>query len=48
MGNAGDTKQISHGRGGLLQNQDGVVHLKAMSLAALSDQALELRSHDFH
>ena len=33
---------------GLLQNQDGVIHVKAMSLRPLSDQALEVRSHDFH
>jgi error-prone DNA polymerase len=33
---------------GPLQNQDGVVHVKATRLMALSDQALELRSHDFH
>ena len=33
---------------GPLQNQDGVIHVKATRLAALSDHALELRSHDFH
>jgi error-prone DNA polymerase len=33
---------------GLLQNQDDVIHVKAMSLRPLSDQALEVRSHDFH
>lgn len=33
---------------GPLQNQKGVIHVKAVRLAALSDQALELRSHDFH
>ena len=33
---------------GLLQNQDGVIHVKAVRLLALSDRALELRSHDFH
>ena len=33
---------------GLLQNQDGVIHVKALRLMALSDSALELRSHDFH
>ena len=33
---------------GLLQNQDGVIHVKAMHLRGLSDSALELRSHDFH
>jgi len=33
---------------GSLQNQDGVIHVKAVRLLALSDSALELRSHDFH
>ncbi len=33
---------------GILQNQDGVIHVKAMRLRELSDNALELRSHDFH
>ncbi|MGA7155405.1 MAG: error-prone DNA polymerase [Acidobacteriaceae bacterium] len=33
---------------GPLQNQDDVVHVKAMHLTALSDRALEVRSHDFH
>ena len=33
---------------GPLQNQDGVVHVKAARVLALSDNALELRSHDFH
>jgi error-prone DNA polymerase len=33
---------------GPLQNQDGVIHVKALHLMALSDSALELRSHDFH
>ena len=33
---------------GPLQNQDGVIHVKATRLMALSDLALELRSHDFH
>ena len=33
---------------GKLQNQDGVIHVKAMRLRALYDSALELRSHDFH
>ncbi len=31
-----------------LQNQDNVIHVKAMHLPPLSDRALELRSHDFH
>jgi error-prone DNA polymerase len=33
---------------GPLQNQDGVIHVKASRLLALSDQTLEVRSHDFH
>jgi error-prone DNA polymerase len=33
---------------GPLQNQDGVVHVKATRLIALGDGALILRSHDFH
>lgn len=33
---------------GPLQNQDGVIHVKATRLMALPDRALELRSHDFH
>jgi error-prone DNA polymerase len=33
---------------GILQNQDGVIHVKATRLSALVDNALELRSHDFH
>jgi error-prone DNA polymerase len=33
---------------GPLQNQDGVIHVKASRVQALSDQALEVRSHDFH
>jgi error-prone DNA polymerase len=33
---------------GILQNQDGVIHIKATRLLALTDSALELRSHDFH
>ena len=33
---------------GLLQNQDGVIHVKATKLRALHDSALEMRSHDFH
>jgi len=33
---------------GILQNQDGVVHVKAVRLKELSDHALQLRSHDFH
>lgn len=33
---------------GVLQNPDGVVHVKATRLTMLSDSSLELRSHDFH
>ena len=33
---------------GPLQNQDGVIHVKAVRLTALSDQALQVYSHDFH
>jgi error-prone DNA polymerase len=33
---------------GPLQNQDKVIHIKAARLTALSDRALEMRSHDFH
>jgi error-prone DNA polymerase len=33
---------------GPLQNQDGVIHVKASRLIPLSDQTLEVRSHDFH
>jgi error-prone DNA polymerase len=33
---------------GPLQNQDGVIHVKATHLRTLSDLSLEVRSHDFH
>jgi error-prone DNA polymerase len=33
---------------GALQNQDGVIHVKATRLLPLSDSSLDLRSHDFH
>jgi error-prone DNA polymerase len=33
---------------GILQNQDNVIHVKAVRLMELSDGALDLRSHDFH
>jgi error-prone DNA polymerase len=33
---------------GQLQNLDGVIHVKAERLTSLADDALELRSHDFH
>jgi error-prone DNA polymerase len=33
---------------GTLQNQDGVIHVKAKRLIGLSDGAVDLWSHDFH
>ena len=33
---------------GPLQNQDGVIHVKASRLLPLSDQTLEVSSHDFY
>jgi error-prone DNA polymerase len=33
---------------GRLQNQDGVIHVKATRLLTLSEMALEVQSHDFH
>jgi error-prone DNA polymerase len=33
---------------GPLQNQDGVIHVKAVHLRALNELDLEVRSHDFH
>ena len=33
---------------GTLQNQDGVIHVKASRLRSFSDLSLEVRSHDFH
>jgi len=33
---------------GPLQNQDGVIHVKAVHLAQLSEDGIEIRSHDFH
>jgi error-prone DNA polymerase len=33
---------------GILQNQDGVIHVKATRLTTLVDGAMEMRSHDFH
>jgi error-prone DNA polymerase len=33
---------------GALQNQDGVIHIKALRLQSLSGQTLEVSSHDFH
>ena len=34
--------------GGVLQNQDGVIHVKATQLTALSCDELQVQSHDFH
>jgi error-prone DNA polymerase len=33
---------------GPLQNQDSVIHVKAVRLTALDDRAVEIASHDFH
>jgi error-prone DNA polymerase len=33
---------------GLLQNQDGVIHVKATQLSSLSNENIAVRSHDFH
>jgi error-prone DNA polymerase len=33
---------------GVLQNQGGVIHVKATRLQTLSHGAMQLRSHDFH
>ena len=33
---------------GMLQNQDRVIHIKASRLIVLSDNAIEMKSHDFH
>jgi type III restriction enzyme len=33
---------------GILQNQDGVIHVKANRLASLADGNMDHRSHDFH
>ncbi len=33
---------------GVLQNQDGVIHVKASRLTMLSDAKIAMRSHDFH
>jgi error-prone DNA polymerase len=33
---------------GILQNQDGVIHVKAQRLQSLFDESLEVHSHDFH
>jgi error-prone DNA polymerase len=34
--------------GGTLQNQDGVIHVKAKLLSAFAQLPIELKSHDFH
>ena len=33
---------------GQLQNQDGVIHVKATKIRPLPHRTLEVRSHDFH
>jgi error-prone DNA polymerase len=33
---------------GTLQNQDGVIHIKAAHIRSLNELALEVQSHDFH
>ena len=33
---------------GALQNQDGVIHIKAKHIQPLAFSNLEIRSHDFH
>jgi error-prone DNA polymerase len=33
---------------GALQNQGGVIHIRAKRLQPLSDQSIDVRSHDFH
>jgi error-prone DNA polymerase len=33
---------------GPLQNQDNVIHVKAVRLTSLADHSVEVRSHDFH
>ena len=33
---------------GPLQNQNGVIHIRAQRLQPLSDHAIDIRSHDFH
>ena len=33
---------------GLLQNQNGVIHIRAKHLHALSDHSIEVNSRDFH
>ncbi|MGA3133866.1 MAG: hypothetical protein ABSD59_24145 [Terracidiphilus sp.] len=33
---------------GALQNQDGVIHVKAARLSPLAHGGVEVRSHDFH
>jgi error-prone DNA polymerase len=33
---------------GALQNQDGVIHVKAARLTPLANAGVDVRSHDFH
>ena len=33
---------------GPLENQNGVIHIRAQRLQPLSDHAIDIRSHDFH
>jgi error-prone DNA polymerase len=33
---------------GPLQNQDGIIHVKAVRLRSMFDQTLEVHSHAFH
>jgi error-prone DNA polymerase len=33
---------------GPLQNQDNVIHVKAVRLTPLADRSVAVRSHDFH
>lgn len=33
---------------GILQNQDGVIHVKAQQITPLNISNVEIRSHDFH
>jgi hypothetical protein len=33
---------------GIVQNQDGIVHMKAQKIMPLKVTAAEMQSHDFH
>ena len=33
---------------GVLQNMDGVIHVKATHLTTMASKTLDIRSHDFH